>query len=257
MFFAECLKNKAFLFEYDRAELSVRSAWKIQKSVVYAFFARELKTSYGQSRLGYFWVFFEPLTHVLVFTIFFGVLGRHLLSGIDYPLFIITGIFPFLFFRQVSNRSAVAVSANRSLMAYRYVQPLDCIWARALLELVLFLVGFIIYLLVAGYCGYAVMPHRPLEVVCAYLLLFIFSIGFGILVGVATGFYPNVKKIFIFINRPLYFLSGVFLPLSAVSEKYQEWLLWNPILNALELARENYFQTFRPAGASWLFLLMR
>jgi capsular polysaccharide transport system permease protein len=234
----------------------MRTAIQIQRSVIFAFFIRELKTRFGSSRLGYFWALIEPLTHVVVLTLIFGVLGRHTLPGIDFPLFIITGIFPFFFFRYVADRSAEAVGANRALLAYRYVQPLDDIWARALLELVTFLAGFITFLLGAAYFGFEVMPYRPLEVVCAYCALFIFSIGFGIVTGVVSGLYPESKKLFSFIHRPLYFISGIFAPLSIVPAEYRVWFLWNPILHALELARENYFQTFQQAGASWWYLAL-
>lgn len=233
----------------------MRTAFQIQRSVIFAFFIRELKTRFGKYSWGYLWVLIEPLTSVLVFTILFGVLGRHALPGIDYPLFLITGIYPFFFFRHVADRSADAVSANKALLAYRYVQPLDDIWARALLELVLFFIGFITFLLGAAYFGFAIAPWRPLEVICAYCALFVFSIGFGIIIGVVSGLYPESKKITSILYRPLFFISGVFAPLSIVPAEYRGWLLWNPILHALELARENYFQVFRPAGASWWYLL--
>lgn len=234
----------------------MRTALQIQRSVVLAFFIRELRTRFGNSRLGYYWALIEPLSHVFVLTIFFGALGRHAMPGIEFPLFIITGVFPFFFFRYVADRSADAVSANRALLAYRYVRPLDDIWARVLLELMIFIFGFVFFLLLAAYLGFHVAPYRPLEVVCAYGALFIFSIGFGIIIGVVSALYPESKKIFSFINRPLYFVSGVFAPLSAVPAEYRYLLLWNPILHALELARESYFQPFRWGGASWQYLLL-
>jgi capsular polysaccharide transport system permease protein len=234
----------------------VRNAIRIQRSVIFAFFIRELKTRFGSYRLGYFWALLEPLAHVLVLTAVFSVLGRHAMPGIPFPLFLITGIFPFFFFRHVADRSADAVSANRALLAYRYVQPLDNIWARSLLELLMFVAGFVAYVLGAAYFGLDVVPWRPLEVICAYSLLFIFSIGFGIVVGVISGLYPESKKILPLIHRPMYFISGVFVPLSIVPPEYRSWLLWNPILHALELARENYFQVYRPAGANWKFLAL-
>ncbi|RQW87467.1 MAG: ABC transporter permease [Geobacter sp.] len=232
----------------------MRTAIQIQKSVVFAFFIRELKTRFGNYRLGYLWALLEPLGHVLVITVIFGALGRRTMPGIDYPLFIITGLFPFLFFRHVWTRSAEAVNSNRALLAYRYVQPLDNIWARVLLELLIFIAGFVVYLIGVAAFGIPVLPHRPLEVLCAYALLFIFAIGVGIVSGVVSAMFPEVKKCIPFITRPLYFISGVFIPLSVVPEQYRGWLLWNPILHALELAREFYFPSFQNAGATWYYL---
>lgn len=234
----------------------MRTALQIQRSVIFAFFIREIRTRFGAYRLGYLWALLEPLGHILVLVTLFGTLGRSSMPGIHFSLFIITGLFPFLFFRQVWNKSAGGVDANRALLVYRYVQPLDDIWARALLEFVIFAAGFVVFIAGAACLGLPVMPHRPLEVFLAYLLLCIFSIGLGIVTGVITALFPEVKKILPFINRPLYFVSGIFMPLSMVPVEYRGWLLWNPVLHALELARENYFRAFVPAGASWAYLML-
>lgn len=234
----------------------MRTALQIQNSVIFAFFIRELKTRFGKYRLGYLWAVLEPLGHILVIVALFGALGRKTMPGIDYPLYIITGLFPFLFFKNVWARSAEAVDSNRTLLAYRYVQPLDNIWARALLELVIFFIGFIVYLAGVALFGMPILPHWPLEVFCAYSLLFIFSIGVGITSGVISAMFPEVKKCIPFLSRPLYFVSGIFMPLSVVPNDFRGWLLWNPILHALELARENYFIAFKPGGASWSFLVL-
>lgn len=234
----------------------MRTAIQIQRSVIFAFFIRELKTRFGSYRLGYLWALLEPLGHILVIVAVFGAMGRNSMPGIEYPLFIITGLFPFFFFKYVWTRSAEAVKSNRALLAYRYVKPLDNIWARALLELLIFLIGFVVYLIGLASFGIEVMPHRPLEVFCAYILLFIFAIGVGIVSGVVCGIFPELKKCIPFINRPLYFISGVFIPLSVVPEKFRVYFLWNPILHALELARKNYFPSFEHSGASWLFLVL-
>jgi capsular polysaccharide transport system permease protein len=234
----------------------MRTALQIQQSVIFAFFIREMRTRFGEGRLGYFWMLLSPLLQITLLTLIFSTLSRHAMPGIDLPLFLITGMFPFFFFRDISDRAATAVDANRTLLAYRYVQPLDDIWARVLLELLLFLSSFAGFLLGCAWLGYHVLPWNPLQVMLAYTLLFIFSIGFGLVVGVASGLYPVVSKVLPLVNRPLIFISGVYAPLVVVPPQYREWLLWNPILNALELARENYFPTFRSGGASWWYLLL-
>lgn len=234
----------------------MRTALEIHKTVIFAFFIRELRTRFGSGRLGYFWMLLSPLLQITLLSVLFGALGRHAMPGIEFPLFLITGMFAFHFFRHVSERSASSIDSNRALLAYRYVQPLDNIWARALLELLLFMIGFVGFLAGCAWLGYQVMPARPLEVIIAYSLLFTFSVGFGMITGVVSGLYPEMGKLLPLTNRPLIFISGVFFPLSVVPPQYREWLLWNPILHALELAREAYFPAFKPAGASWGYLVV-
>lgn len=232
----------------------MRTALQIQQSVIFAFFIRELRTRFGHGRLGYFWIIISPMLQIVSITLLFSAVGKRILPGIDLPLFLITGIFPFFFFRDVASRSAGAIEGNKDLLAYRFVQPLDNIWARVLLELLIFVVVFAVFLIGCAWLGYRVLPWNPLQVMLAYVALFVFSIGYGMVTGVVTGLYPTAGKILPLINRPLVFISGIYIPLITVPQEHREWLLWNPILNALELARENYFQNFRPAGASWWYL---
>ena len=56
----------------------MRTAWKIQKSVIYAFFARELKTRFGDYQLGYVWALLEPVAHLLILLAIFGAAGTKL-----------------------------------------------------------------------------------------------------------------------------------------------------------------------------------
>lgn len=233
----------------------MRTAWKIQKSVVYAFFARELKTRFGRSRLGYLWALLEPVAHLLILLAIFGAAGRKMMPNIAMPLFIMTGLQVFFFFKLISSRSADSINANQALLAYRYVQPIDDIWARVLLEAVIFLAVFLIILGILALFGFDVLPARPLEVCLAYFLLMVFAVGIGITFGVAYALFPDSEKILSMINRPLYFISGIFFPAAAIPSPYREWMLWNPILQAVELGREAYFPAYPHAGASWTYLI--
>ena len=232
----------------------MRTAWKIQKSVIYAFFARELKTRFGDYRLGYVWALLEPLAHLLIYVAILGAVGSRVFPNIEFPLFIFTGLQVFFFFNLISSRATESIQANRALLAYRYVQPIDIIWARVLLETVIFIVVFLAFLVILAVLGYEVLPAHPLEVCLAYFLLMVFSVGIGITFGVAGAFYPDSKKILSMINRPLYFISGIFFSVASIPAPYNDWLLWNPILQAVELGREGYFPTYPHGGASWTFL---
>ena len=52
---------------------SVRSPFKMTLNVHRALVLRELKTRFGHFRLGYLWIFAEPIAHVAVLSAVFGV----------------------------------------------------------------------------------------------------------------------------------------------------------------------------------------
>lgn len=233
----------------------MRTAWKIQQSVIYAFFVRELKTRFGDYQLGYVWALLEPVLHLLILLAIFGSTGRKMMPNIAMPLFIITGLQVYFFFNLISSRAAESINANQALLAYRYVQPIDDIWARVLLEAVIFIAVFLTVLVIFAMLGFDVLPARPLEVCLAYFLLMVFAVGIGISFGVAYALFPDSKKILSMINRPLYFISGIFFPAAVIPSPHREWMLWNPILQAVELGREAYFPAYPHAGASWTYLV--
>jgi len=51
--------------------VSMRTPWQIQKSVVFALFLRELKTRFGAYKFGYVWLLLEPMAHVIVLSLIF------------------------------------------------------------------------------------------------------------------------------------------------------------------------------------------
>ena len=42
--------------------------------------------------------------------------------------------------------------------------------------------------------------------------------------------------------RPLYFISGIFFSVEVIPADYRPWLLWNPVLHALEIIRGGWFR---------------
>src|SRR5688572_33102629 len=99
----------------------MKKALLIQKNVIFALMIREIKTRFGKSRLGYVWALAEPLIHLLFISIVMGVF-RHAVPGLSYPLFLISGIVPWLFFYRSVNYGSGAVSANRALCFFKHVK---------------------------------------------------------------------------------------------------------------------------------------
>ena len=71
----------------------------------------------------------------------------------------------------------------------------------------------------------------------------------GFFVAVIAVLHPEwVQLVDIFI-RPLYFISGIFFPLSSMPEQVQPYLLWNPLLHGVEQFRSAWVLGYE-AGAT-------
>ena len=221
-----------------------RSAAEIQKAVIFALLLRELKTRFGKTRLGYSWAILEPLTHVIVLVLALGVAVGATMPGVDYVVYLITGIVPWLLFSNLVSRSLTTVQANIGLFGYRQVKPLDAVIARVLLETVIHVLVFLVLILMAYLFGYKVQVHSPLEFMAMAILFVVFTFGFAVIMCILGALYPESQKWVPAILRPMYFISGIMFPLQLVPPQFHHLFDWNPVLHAMELFRAFYFNGF-------------
>lgn len=210
-----------------------------------ALLLREIKTRFGVFRLGIMWALAEPLAHVVVLSIIFGMRSPTTAEGVEFPTFIATGIIPFILFNRMVNRGLTSIEGNKALFTYRQVRPFDPLLARFILEVVICSVVFLVFMAGAGWLGFDVAVKNPLAVLIVFLTLGLFGLGLGALACVGAALAPDVAQAVPILLRPLYFISGIFFSVSAVPSEYRAWLLWNPVLHALEMIRAAYFPAIR------------
>ncbi len=238
-------------FQYKR-----RSSLVIMRSVVFALMMREMKTRFGAYRLGYLWALLEPGIHVAVFAILFGVILHRSMPGIDYTLFVVTGVVPWLMFNNMLTRGMSAVSANTGLFGYRQVKPMDSFVARMLLEGLIHFAVFVIFLLIMQWIGVSVSIENPLGVMAALMLLFAFSFGLSLIMCIVVTQYPEIQKVVPIVTRALYFMSGIFFSIDHIPPRYRDYFMWNPVLQANELGRDAFFRAYTTPEGNWEYLAL-
>lgn len=211
--------------------------WDVMRRVIIALFLREIKTRFGKYQLGYAWALVEPVSAIAVILIVFMTMGAHGYPGITFPVFLATGVVINSVFVEITTNSIWAIEANSALFNYRPVRPIDTVIARSLLELVLS--GAVFVTLVGLYRAFGgdVHIHNLPLLLLVFILMGVFSCGIGILFMLVVNAYVDAGKVLPLITRPLFFISGVFFSIQALPHEYWPFLLWNPILHAIELAR--------------------
>ncbi|MCG8472893.1 MAG: ABC transporter permease [Desulfobacterales bacterium] len=232
-----------------------RSSWQIQKAVVISLFLREMKTRFGSQKWGYLWAILEPAAFIGIFWLLFGFHARKALPGIDYPIFIMVGIIPWLLFNNIVTRSMTAFEANRGLFSYRQVKPIDTILARVLVECSIYFMVFLCFMLLGRAFEFNVSISNIPGVGLIVGELILFSFGVGLFSAVVSHFTENYQKVIRLMFRPLYFASGMFFSVETVSEKFRWMLLLNPVIHFIELIRSFYFNTFNTKHASEIYIL--
>jgi capsular polysaccharide transport system permease protein len=224
-----------------------RKSFAVAASVWRALFMREALSRVSTKRAAWAWMLIEPVAHIALLMLLFSTLRQRHLAGVDFALFLVLGLLGFQLFTKTTRRSASALAANRGLMAYRQVLPIDAVLVRAAVEGTLqFFIGLVL-LSGAALFGFDVLPHDPLLALQAYFLLWLFGAGLGLILSVAYTLVPETERIMGFIFAPLYFASGVLFSPAMMPARLQEWLLFNPLVHGLELAREAFFPTYHLA----------
>lgn len=221
----------------DRIAHLPRSALSISVSVWRALFLREALSRLFAARASWFWLLAEPVFHVAYLVFIFTVIRVHTIGGIDTSIWIISGMLAFFMFRRTGSQATTAIGANLALFAYRQVKPIDCLLVRVALEGFLMTLNIGILLAGAALFGHSVMPDDPLAVIEAFVALWLVGVGYGLITSVAVELVPEMSRVINLIMRPMYVLSGVIFPISAIPPPFREVLMLNPVAHGLEAVR--------------------
>jgi capsular polysaccharide transport system permease protein len=234
-----------------------RSSLAILSAVLFALVLREFRTHFNKRRMGAFWLVFEPLAFIMMMMFIRVYLrGRHI-PGLDYPLFLITGLVPFMLFRNIALMGMGAIDANRSLFAYRQIKPLDCIVARVIVQCILMALVYAVLIFIMGFwAGYDVSIAHPLEWLGTLFLGVLFSFALSIILCIWAEAMPGIRTFVSLAFMPLYFLSGVMIPSWMLPVQIQHWLTWNPFFQLIEQLRIAIFPGYPvPPGISVTFVI--
>jgi len=222
-----------------------RTAWEVQRAVIFAMVLREMKQRVGGQWAGAIWTVLEPLAHTLVIVTILGFVRGRMMPGIEYPVFLAVGLIPYFFFQHLTMRLMDGITANRGVFAYRQVKPIDALLSRGIVEALMNLVVYALTLGILAWLGFHVVPALPLELIGVQLLIGYLGLSMGILAAVVSHARPRVRSFIRVSFMPLYFLSGVIFPIHQVPKEYLDWLLWNPMLHLVELSRHSFIQQYR------------
>ncbi len=230
--------------------------WIIQRNVVDGLVYRELKTRVSTAKFGVIGVFIEPLGQIFMFLLLFSLIRGNSRGSLDIILYLASGICLFSVFSDIGIRSANAMIANEALFFYRRVKPIDTVLARTIVETGLYSIVFITIIIGCYLLREEIILNDITLLILSCLGLVIYSLGLGIFLMVSAHIYPIVLQLTPIIMRPLWFISGVVISLNSLPQWLRPYITWNPVLQAIELARHAFSTNYviRSDEVSLLYL---
>jgi capsular polysaccharide transport system permease protein len=227
-----------------------------QMRVVHAIALRETRTRFGQHQLGYLWAVMEPLFWIATFATFFALIGREAPNGMSVVPFLATGIIAYELVMKTAERVSSSIEANKALLFYPQVQPLDLILARGGLEIA---TGVGVFGIIVG--GHALMEQRieiddPLRAMWGMGLAGALGIAFGTVMCSLSVLSKTVDRVKGPLLRPLFWISGLFFTADHLPSAFSKVALYNPILHCVEIVRDGWFAQYHAQQASETYVLV-
>lgn len=211
-------------------------------TVIRALMLREYGSRFARRRWGYVWAMIEPGAYVVSALTLFFLLDRRVLVRMSMPLFILTGMGPWLVFMRVDNFIRVSVTANIALLYHPVLKPLHMYIARFLTEAatvtVFFSLTFIGYGLLSG--NPQVIPQHPEALVEGLCLCLAMAFGVGSCLSAVMIRSEGLAYASSFCIRAMSFTSGIYFLPDYAPPVIRPLVAWNPMTHAIALFRSGF-----------------
>ena len=236
--------------------MKARSALLIQKDVIFAIFIREMITRFSTYTFGNIWLLLEPLLMMVLFIIIFGARGRGAYGFVEPPVFIFSAFLTFrLLWNYTLRQMMSAKSGTGGMLQYRQIRLFDIFLARSIVEAGLFIVVGVILAVGLYWLGYDPWPDDLLRVLWYCCILWLLATFFGMLACMIGSFARELEKLISMVTMPMMLLSAVIFPMTVVPPQFWSYLTWNPVLHAMELIREAWFDAYESPVADYPYLV--
>jgi lipopolysaccharide transport system permease protein len=195
--------------------------------LVCSLLAKDLRTRYKSTVLGYAWSVLHPLAFAMIFFVVFKIIMRAQIE--NYTMFLITGMFPWQWMQNSVYASNFAFLGNASLIKKVRFPRYFLVLSGVLNDLIHFVLSIPIILAFMFY--YGLTPGWSWLVLIPLLVLIQFLLAFGLALAVGTFnlFFRDLERLTSIIMLLLFYATPVLYPESMVPPEFKWTLYVNPV----------------------------
>jgi lipopolysaccharide transport system permease protein len=212
--------------------LRLHELWEYRE-LLYFLIWRDIKVRYKQTALGASWAIIQPVFTMLVFSLFFGHLGKIPSDGIPYPIFSFAALVPWTFFANGLGQSSNSLVGNANLITKIYFPRLIVPLASVFSGIVDFLLAFVVLLGMMLYYG-LVPTLNVLWLPLFVLLALVTSLGVGLWFSALNVEFRDVRYVVPFITQFWLFATPIAYPSSLLSQPWRTIYGLNPMVGVVE-----------------------
>jgi len=212
--------------------LKLGELWQYRE-LLYFLTWRDIKVRYKQTALGAAWAIIQPVMTMIVFSLFFGKLGKIPSDGVPYPIFSFAALVPWTFFANGLSQSSNSLVGSSNLIKKVYFPRLAIPIATVLSGLLDFVLAFVVLLAMMLY--YGVVPTvNTLWLPLFLLLAVVTSLGVGLWLSALNVQYRDVRYVVPFLTQFWMFATPIAYPSSLLHEPWRTIYALNPMVGVVE-----------------------
>lgn len=212
---------------------------------------RDFKVKYQRSSLGVLWSILYPLLMMAVMAAVFSNLFKASMPGVSFLAYLLTGLILFNFFSEATNQAMASIVGNMGLInkVYipKYIFPLSkCLFAGINFAITLIPLYGVIILTGTGLNIYhLLLPY-------CFITLMVFSIGMSFFLSCISVFLRDMFYIYGIIILIWTYLTPIMYNISILPNILQKIMVFNPLYQYINFAREIILYSRVPALSSWI-----
>lgn len=212
--------------------LELHELWQYRE-LLYFLIWRDIKVRYKQTVLGAAWAIIQPFFTMVVFSLFFGWLGRIPSEGIPYPIFAYAALVPWMYFANALTQSSHSLVLEERVITKVYFPRLIVPLAAVLSGLVDFAIAFL--MLIGMMLVYGILPTAALWTVPLFVLLTTMTaLGAGLWLSALNVQYRDVRYAIPFLIQFWLFATPIAYPSSLLPEPWRTIYGLNPMAGVVE-----------------------
>ena len=198
--------------------------------------SRDFKVKYKRSVLGVLWSLLQPLLMMSVMALVFSQMFKFRMEGVNYLVYLMSGLVIFNYFSEASNTAMVSIVYNFQLMTKVYIPKYIFPLSKCLFVGINFLLSLIPLLLIVIITG-APISFNYLLLPYAFICLFLFTTGIGFILATVSVFLRDMFYIYSIILTIWQYFTPIFYDISMLPIYLQQLFKFNPLYQYITFAR--------------------
>lgn len=217
--------------------------FKKYRFLMHQLILRDFKVKYKRSVLGVLWSLLYPILMLTVMAIVFSQMFRFQVEGVNYLVYLMTGIIMWQYFSEASNSAMTSVVVNFPLISKVYIPKYIFPVAKCLFVGINFMLTIIPWLAIILLTQFGLGKY-PASINIYYLLIpyiFIcligFTIGMGLFLSCISVFLRDVFYIYGIVLTIWNYFTPVFYSIEILPEFLQTLFKFNPLYQYIDSVR--------------------